>query len=67
MKKPRINKHRYGFCVQLTQHMFFDMDVNDWYIIPNIEFYRKPGLSDMLVFGFLCFQLTIHRWRFDKR
>ena len=67
MKKPRINRHRYGFDIQLTQHIFFNTDINEWRFVPSIEFYRRPGVLDMLIFAFLCFQLEINRWRFDKR
>ena len=64
MKKPRINKHRYGWCIQFTQHVFFVADVNDWYFIPSIEFHRYAGVKHFVVFAFLCFKLSICKWRF---
>lgn len=66
MKKPRINKHRYGLCIQLAQNTFFDVDINEWHFLPSIEFHRRAGVVHMLVFAFLCFRLEIRRWRFYK-
>lgn len=65
MKCLQINKHRYGFTILFTRNIFFDMDINEWNFIPSIEFYRKPGVTNMLVFAFLCFALTIHKWKFN--
>jgi len=64
MKKPLISKHHYGFCIQLTHNIFFDIDYNEWHFIPSIEFHRRPRVTCMIIFAFLCFQLTIYTWRF---
>lgn len=66
MKYLRINKHRYGFNIQFTHHICFDMDYNEWRFIPSIEFYRRPGSVIIFKLAFLCFQLIIHKWRFDN-
>ena len=66
MRKLRMNKHRYGFCIELGQHICFDMDINDWRFIPSIEFHRRPKLINIVVLAFLCFELRFYRWRFDK-
>ena len=67
MKKPRINKHRYGWCIQFTQHLFLDLDINNWWFLPNLEFDRRPGTCDRFIFSFLCVSLTFYRWRFDDK
>lgn len=67
MKKPRIATHHYGFCIRFTHNVFFDMDINYWRFIPSIEFDRRPGVSYAIIFGFLCFDLTIYRWGIYKR
>ena len=64
MKKLRINKNRYGWSVELAQNLFLDLDVNNWWFLPNLEFDRRPGNYDTLIFrfSFLCVSLTFYRW-----
>lgn len=66
MKHLQINKHHYGFTIMLTRNIFFDMDTNEWHFIPSIDFYRRPNTARIFViFAFLCFSLTIYKWRFN--
>lgn len=70
MKKLQMIKHHYGFIIQFTEDIVFDMDTTEWRFIPSIELRRRPGvfgdtyshLPYLLTFAFLCFSLTIYKW-----